>query len=56
MPITLADFTETVTCELKKIATVGHEPQDFYYCKNCEGRTLVKAGSRKPGCLVRAFQ
>lgn len=54
MSLTLADLTETIDCKLKKMATAGHDPQDFYFCLSCEGRALVKAGSKKPDCLVRA--
>lgn len=52
MPLTLADFTETIECELKKIATVGHERQDVYFCLNCRATVFVKARSGKPECRV----
>lgn len=53
MPLTLADFTETIDCQLRKVATVGHDRQDWYHCRSCGGRKLVRAGGEKPACLVQ---
>lgn len=54
MTLTLPDFTKTIDCTLKKVATVGEPRMDWYYCRNCGGRKLVKARSKKPECLVKA--
>jgi hypothetical protein len=52
MPLTLADFAESIDCQLRKIATVGHDRQDWYHCRVCGGRKLVSRNEKKPGCLV----
>lgn len=53
MTLTLSDFADTIDCQLKKVGTVGHERMDWYHCPSCGGRQMVRAGKRKPGCLVR---
>lgn len=52
MPLTLADFTETIECKLRKIATVGDPRLDLYHCANCKASKHVRAGMKKPECQV----
>jgi hypothetical protein len=52
MGLQLSDFAEVIECKLKKIATVGHDRQDMYFCSNCKAMAFAKRSSPKPLCKV----